>query len=285
MRDNEDRFSDLHGGDSSAAVQATSSKEEGANLGFVSPTEFVDLPSKGKFYPKNHPLRDKTSLEIKFMTAKEEDILTNKSLIKKGVVVDRMLQSLIVDKNVSIEDMLLGDKNALIVASRVSGYGAKYEVSVTCPSCETKEKQVFNLENIEEKEKEEHSSLGVEFDEESALFCASLPRTKVKVEFRLLTGRDEKEMTSQMLTNKKQLEETSSTSQLRRIVVSVNGNTDRKVVENFVENMPAIDARYLRTLARKVSPDVNMEQEFSCSSCGHEGQMEVPFTVEFFWPK
>lgn len=285
MRDNEDRFSDLHGGDASAAVQTTSSQEEGANLGFVSPTEFVDLPSKGKLYPSNHPLRGKTSLEIKFMTAKEEDILTNKSLIKKGVVVDRMLQSLIVDKGVKVEDMVLGDKNALIVASRVSGYGSNYEVSVTCPNCESKEKQVFDLADLEEKEVDDLSSLDVGFDEQTALFSVSLPRTKAKVEFRLLTGKDEKEMTSQMLSNKKQLEETTSTSQLKRIVVSVNSNTDKRVVEHFVENMPAIDARYLRTLSKKVSPDINMEQEFSCSSCGHEGQTEVPFTVEFFWPK
>lgn len=285
MRDNEDRFANLDGDIAAAAVQATNQPQDSGGLGFVAPTEFVDLPSGGKLYPVNHPLRGKESLEIKFMTAKEEDILTNKSLIKKGVVVDRMLQSLILDKNIKVEDLLVGDKNALIVASRISGYGPQYEVGVTCPSCESKEKHTFNLEDLGQKEAEDHSSLGVTFDENTGLFSVTLPRSKVAVQFRLLTGKDEAEMTSKMVSKNKEVEESTSTSQLKRIIMSVNGSTEKQSVSQLVDNLPALDARFLRNLAKRLTPDLDMEQEFTCSSCGHEGQMEVPFTVEFFWPK
>ena len=115
MRDNEERFSSLAGMEPSAAAQQAT-VAGGGQLNFASPTEFVELPSRGRFYPPSHPLHNKETVEIKFMTAKEEDILTSKALIKKGIAVDRMLQSLIVDKSIKVEDLLVGDKNALVVA-------------------------------------------------------------------------------------------------------------------------------------------------------------------------
>ena len=284
MRDNEERFSALAGMDSPAATSAPQS--DGSLLSFASPTEFVELPSKGKFYPQGHPLHGKDTVEIKFMTAKEEDILTSKALIRKGVAIDRMLQSLIVDKSVKIEDLLVGDKNALIIAARVSGYGEEYEISVTCPDCETKAKHVFDLSLLEAKESEELSDLDVT-QTEHGTFLTKLVKSNVEVEFRLLSGKDEAAILNEMAMKKGKTTplENNSTSQLKRIIVSANGVTDRQQISAFVDNMPAIDSRHLRALLRKINPEVDMNQTFECASCGHEEEMEVPFTVEFFWPK
>lgn len=285
MRDNEERFASLAGNEAPAAVM-NASVEGGASLNFTSPTEIVELPSKGKFYPKNHPLHGKEDLEIKFMTAKEEDILTSKALIKKGVAVDRMLQNLILDKSVKVEDLLVGDKNALIVAARISGYGEEYSVEITCPACEAKGKHTFDLSLLGTKEQEDLAELSVR-ETENGTFLTNLYKTKAEVEFRLLYGRDETAILNEMAMKKgKTVQvENNSTSQLKRIIVSVNGITDRSQISMFVDNMPAIDSRHLRTLLRKINPEVDMNQTFECASCGHEEEMEVPFTVEFFWPK
>ena len=285
MRDNEERFSALAGIDSPAAPQTSTS--DGGLLNFTSPTEFVELPSRGKYYPAGHPLHGKDTIEIKFMTAKEEDILTSKALIKKGIAIDRMLQSLIIDKNIKVEDLLVGDKSALIIAARISGYGSEYSVSVTCPSCETKSKHEFDLSAFSVKETEDLSSIGVS-QTENGTFTFKLSKTNVQVEVKLLTGRDEASIVNEMAMKKgkKTLQvEKNSTSQLKRVIVSVNGIQDRNQISSFVDNMPAIDSRFLRAVLRQLNPEVDTTQTFVCASCGHEEEMEVPFTVEFFWPK
>ena len=94
------------------------------------PTEIVDLPSKGHFYVQGHPLSS-GKVEIKYMTAKEEDILTSQNLIQQGTVIEKLLQSLIVDKSVKVDDMLIGDKNAIMGAARILGYGKDYQFTYT----------------------------------------------------------------------------------------------------------------------------------------------------------
>lgn len=284
MRNNEERFGPPVMEDNGSAASVVQQVESSQNVGlnFVSPTEFVDLPSGGRFYPSGHPLHGKDSVEIKFMTAKEEDILTSKSLLKKGVAIDRMLQSLLVDKNLKLEHMLSGDKNAILIAARMSGYGPEYGVQITCPSCEEKQTFSFDLSSLEHKDLSDLDDLQLE-PTQRGTFVYTLPRTKVKVEFRLLTSGDESQMTQEMLRAKK--EETTSTDQLKRVIVSVNGVEDKMQLKHFIENMPAADARFLRAAIRRSTPDVNMSQDFVCASCGHEEEMEVPLTTEFFWPK
>lgn len=278
MRSNDDRISVPDTGDSPITSNPN------AELNFTTPTEFVSLPSRGTFYPEGHPLKDKEAIEIKFMTAKEEDILTSKSLIRKGLAIDRMLQSLILDKNIKVEEMLIGDKNALTIAARISGYGSDYEIALNCPSCEEKTKQSFDLSLIEHKELQAIEELPLN-SHNNGLFTAELIKTNAEVTFRLLTGKDEAEIVKNLSNKTVVNEENGSTSQLRRMIVAVNGNTDKKVINSLIENLPVIDAKLLRSLLKKVTPDVDMSQEFSCPNCGHEEEVEIPFTVEFFWPK
>ena len=284
MRDNEDRLGALNVADapvSQMPVQTT----QNSSLSFVSPTEFIDLPSKGQFYQEGHPLKGKDKVEFKFMTAKEEDILTSRSLIKKGVAIDRMLESLIVDKSIKVDSLLSGDKNALIVGARISGYGASYKTNITCPNCATVCKHDFDLEKLVHHACETMEDLGVTKTNNNT-FTFSLPRTKATVEVRPLTGKDETELAELLEKRKKaNLPEESLTSQMKACLVSVNGNTDKNVIKQFVDSLPALDARQMRAIYREIMPAVDMTQQFVCSSCSFEQDMEVPFTVDFFWPK
>lgn len=254
-------------------------------MSFATPTEFVDLPSQGKFYGEGHPLQGCDSIEIRFMTAKEEDILTSKSLIKKGLVLDRLLSNVIVDKRIKPEDLLIGDKNALIVATRVSGYGADYDTRMNCPSCGNSEDHSFDLNDAD-------TYHGVDDDEDSVTktmsgtFIVNTPRTKASVEIRLLTGHDERMLVRAEENRKKQkLPESLATTSLSAFIVSVNDNNDPLYIKSFIDNAPAADGRYLREAYKVVAPNLDLTFNFSCSTCDYEQVLEVPFTSDFFWPR
>jgi hypothetical protein len=283
MRDNENRLGALPAVDSVPQVPVQTTQN--ATLNFTAPTEFVDLPSKGLLYPDNHPLKGRSSLEMKFMTAKEEDILTSRSLIKKGVVIDRLLESLLVDKSVKVDQLLLGDKNALVIAARVSGYGSKYKTSVTCPNCSTVSKHNFELENLKHNFCSNPEDFGATLTD-IGTYVFKVPRTAATVEIRPLYGIDENNLAETAEKRKKMnLPEEASTSQMKTFILSVNDNRDRNLITSFVDNLPASDARMIRLLYRELIPSVDMNQTFTCSACSFEQEMEVPFTVDFFWPK
>jgi len=254
-------------------------------LDFVSPTQFVDLPSKGLGYPESHPFFSKEAVEIKFMTAKDEDILSSESLLRKGIAVDRFLENVLVDDNVAVDSILIGDKNAILIAARTSGYGNLYETQILCPNCNAKNDLTFNLNNqeIHHGEIPEDSSMT---RNENGNFILDLPLSKVTLEFRLLTGKDEKLMIKRMTdAKKKKTESTSITDQYKMMTVSAQGETDRKLISQFIDLMPVGDSKLLRSAYKAVSPDIKIKDDFECTSCGFEQELEVPFGADFFWPK
>jgi len=286
-RNNEDRLgAAMPAADSPASVMA--SDEAGASnapLTFSTPTEFVELPSQGRYYPENHPLHKTETLEIRYMTAKDEDILSSKSLLKKGLAIDRFLNNVIVDKKVKIDDLLVGDKNAVLVASRITGYGEIYSTNVVCPACATNQTFDFDLGETNINYADDLAELNVELTQNNT-FIVYLPRTKVNVEVRMLTGADEKKLTKIMEHKKKhKLPETTSTDQMRMYIISVNGHEDKQTIESLIQNLPAADARHLRDLYGKATPNVDLKHHFDCETCGYAQLMEVPFTADFFWPK
>ena len=280
MRDNNKRFS--AGADPAPAV----ADEAKPSLDFATPTELVDLPSKGRFYPPNHPLHGQETIEIKYMTARDEDILTSPTLLKKGVAIDRFLQNVILNQRINVGSLLSGDKNAILVASRINGFGADYTTKVTCPNCATVSENTFNLDGVEE-------YLGDDFEghdivpTEHGTFIIKLPRTKFEVEVRLLTSRDENELASKMQLSKKQKNriETNLTDQLKKVIVSINGVDDMEAIHKVVNNLPAYDSRYLRAAFLKVTPGLDMTQHFGCPACGFEKEVDIPLTVDFVWSK
>ena len=243
---------------------------------FKFPTEVVDLPSGGKLYPKDSPLSS-GKIELKYMTAKEEDILTSQNLIKKGVVVDKLLNSLIITKNITSDDLLIGDKNAVMVASRILAYGGDYVVEVTNPNTGETQQQTFDLTSCDFKE------LPEDVDYSNNEFELELPVTKVKITFKLLSGRDEVNISKELESLKKIGQQAEVTTRLKHVITSVNGETDKSIISNFVNNMLSKESLFLRDEIQRINPDINLKQEIDFG--GDSTEVDIPMTVEFFWPK
>ncbi len=247
---------------------------------FVVPTEFVELPSNGLFYSVGHPLHNQSTIEIKQMTAKEEDILTSRSLLKQGVAIDRVLQSIVIDKSIDIASLLIGDKNALVIASRVSGYGNVYTTNVTCPNCETKQEYSFDLNLAEVTNGGNAESVTSNGD---GTFFTTLPNSGLNVRFKLLNGYDEKRI-SNTSTTKGNKPDNLITTQIRAMLVSVNDQGDPETLNYVAQNLPSRDSAFLRKAYKESAPNINIDQHFSCGNCEFEDTMEVPLTADFFWP-
>jgi len=239
------------------------------------PSEIIDLPSRGVVYPKDSPLSE-GKIEIKYMTAKEEDILTSQNLIKKGIVVDVLLNSLILTEGITAEDLIIGDKNAVMVASRILAYGPEYEVELTNPETDEKFKHTFNLTECPFKELPE----GVDYSQN--LFEMLLPISKKKIQFKLLSGKDEKAIDLQLKKTKKFGASTEITTRLRHAIVSVDGDDTLAVITTFINNMLSRDSLALRQYIAKIAPDVVLEQDVDME--GELVTVDIPLTTEFFWP-
>ena len=252
-----------------------------SNFNFVTPTEMVSLPSQGKFYSEDHPLHNKDAIEIKHMTAKEEDILLNQGYLNRGVAVDKLLESVITDKSIKLNDLLIGDKNAIVIAARVTGYGPTYIAKTTCPNCFEVEEKEFNLEEIASRPVQVSDAIEVT---DAGSFKVTLPRSKREVEGRFFDGHDEKVIGDISQKRKKhKLPENQLISMLSRMIISIDGTSERSVVDAFVESMPAFDSRYLRKTYENIMPNINTTFGFECDSCSYEGEVQMPLTAEFFW--
>lgn len=252
---------------------------------FVAPTEFVELPSEGKFYASDHPLYNQKTIEIKQMTAKEEDILSSMTLIKNGVALERLLESVIIDKNIKPETLLLGDRNAIIIAARVSGYGMEYRTEIRCPNCQTDQKFGFNLSSAKTRTT---STIMSQLEDGVSLvnneFRVTLPKSKLQVGLKLLNGIDESSIADKMEINEQQNLDKLVTTQLSFMISSVNDNYTQEAIEHVVENIPSADSAYIRKIYKSIIPNIDLTLGFTCSSCSHKADMEVPLNVDFFWP-
>ena len=255
-----------------------------SGLSFVVPTDFVELPSRGKFYPEDHPLHNEETIEIRHMTAKEEDILTSRALLKKGLALDRLIKNIIVDKKINPSSLLVGDRNAIIIAARVSGYGPKYETQVSCPACQATQNYSFDLQEYDVYEGNETDDFDLVSNNDGT-FTVTLPATQLKVAFRLLSGMEEKSMLNGIENDRKRkVEEKNVTRLLSQILVAANNDTSEKTKRYVIENMPSLDSRHLRAAYKAACPNVDLTQFFECSECGQGTAMEVPLTADFFWP-
>ena len=242
-------------------------------------TEKVGLPSKGLLYPQDSPLRDGT-IEVKYMTAKEEDILTNQSFIKSGVVIDKLLEALVVSP-INFNDILIGDKNAILVAARVYGYGPHYVFNYTNPSTNEDEEVMVDLSLVEDKEIDESlvKTPGVnEFDFE-------LPLSKKKITFKLLTQRDENNIQLELKNLRKMKREAELTTRLKHTIISVDGDTDTSAIREFIDTeLLAVDSRALRNYIKDMSPDVDLSFNFEGEDGTVVNDVQIPIGVGFFWP-
>jgi hypothetical protein len=257
------------------------------SLSFVVPTEFVALPSEGRYYPDGHPLHGEDAVEIRYMTAKEEDLLSSRSLLEKGIVLDRLIQSVLVDTRLKSRDMLICDRNAVLIAARISGYGPDYSGRITCRECAEVETYKYDLSEIvtkacvTKKELKKHKVTQPRED----LFAVTIPGSSVEITMRLLNGHHERMVTDLAeKRRKKKMGDRLVTDQLKMMIVSVLGHTDRETIDQYIHSLPLRDSRFLRNIYETISPSVELRKEVVCGECGHQDDVMFPFTTEFFWP-
>jgi hypothetical protein len=244
--------------------------------------ELVPLPSRGLIYPANHPFHGCTEVMITSMTTKEQDILTSRALFKKGTAITELLRSCLVDKRVDPADLISGDRNAILVAIRITGYGAEYKGSLTCNVCNEQFEQSFDLAQLPIRTLDNHTGqLG------ENLFDYVLPVTNARVVYKYLTGRDEEENIREAEKNKKlgiSTADSAISSGMLSSIISVNGVTDRTKLGMFVKRMPAADSSAFRKHLRDSEPTILMKQEATCAHCGNVEEVNIPLGTSFLWP-
>jgi hypothetical protein len=242
------------------------------------PTEVISLPSKGLCYPESSPL-SKGEITIKLMTAKEEDILTSTNLIRKGIQLDKLLESIVVEPGVNINDLLVGDKNAILVTSRMLAFGPDYQINVRDNVTRNEEEVNVDLSKIQIKEVDE-SLLNRQNE-----YDFILPVSKTPIKFKLLTHGDELAINKDVESSEKITKQGNEiTARYRRVIVEVNGNKDIGFISNFVSNqLLAGDSRGLRKYMKQITPDLDLTFEHTHSD-GETEALRIPFGVDFFYP-
>ena len=252
-----------------------------AVIDFDIQTQQIPLPSQGVVYPEGHSLYDKKSVEIRAMTAREEDILTSRALIKNGTVITKLIESCLIDNTINVREMLSGDRNAIMVGVRITGYGQNYNVETECRECEAKQESEFDLAELAVK------PLDIEPVTKGANeFEYVLPLSEKRVRFKFLTGADEEDIghTAERLKRKGFVNESLVTTRLKYSILSIDGVTDRSAIANAVDRMPAQDSAGLRGYINKHEPGVDMAQEVTCKNCGCSDDIAMPLGATFFWP-
>jgi hypothetical protein len=277
--DNKEARRELFGDASTAGIPTKSVMRE--DFGFDVPIEAVPLPSKGVIYDVDSSVYGVETVEITAMTAKDEDILTSRALIKKGTVITSLLRSCLVDKSIDPDKLLSGDRNAIMTALRVTGYGPEYNVEVDCPACGERSKQAFDLTEMPISTLDLNPiSIGAN------VFEFKLPSTGLPIKFKFLTGEDEKEIMTISERRKKRgiSGDNMVTQRLEYSIVSVNGISDRSKINMFVRNMPARDSLALRRHLDKNEPGIDLSGWLECIHCTETSEVKLPLGASFFWP-
>lgn len=255
-------------------------------FGLEIPVENVPLPSRGIIYPPDHPLHMQETVQIRAMTAREEDILTSKALIKKGTVINELIKSCLIDKRIDPNDMILGDRNAVMVSLRITGYGSDYNVEVGCPECGERSKQEFDLGSLPiTRFTQDPIALGTN------LFEAQMPKNNpndpdMVIRYRHMTGHDEIEMSQVQERKKKQGFQTDNmiTQRYQHQIVAVNDINDRTKIQMFIQKMPSRYSLALRKAIDSNEPGIKMKQHVTCPHCSEESEVSMPLGANFFWP-
>ena len=243
------------------------------------PTEVISLPSKGLVYPESSPL-SLGEITVKLMTAKEEDILTSTNLIRKGIVLDKLLESIIVDSSININDLIIGDKNAILISSRILAFGPEYGVTINDPN-----------ENEPVEVKVDMSQLKIKEIDESKLnrnneYEFTLPKTKTPIKFKIMTHGDEIAVNKDIEASEKITKQGNDIqARYRRLITEINGNREIGYISNYVANqLLAADSKALRKHISEMSPDVDLNFDYTSPFTGETEALKVPLGINFFYP-
>ena len=259
-------------------LDPTVAKQTSSGGEFQVPFDVVDLPSKGLLY-KGTTLEGKTSLEVQYLTAIQEDILTSPNLINTGKMLEVLIKSVLKDKKIDPNELIIGDRNTIIVWLRSTGYGEKYPVSVGCRTCGESFENEFDLSTLDVKTLET-------LPDENGLFDFFLPKMKKSVKLKLLTCKEEDDVLKISESKKKSgfgINSALSTKLLYNIM-EFDGNSDKGYIRKMIEIMPALDTREIRKYLDSIEPGVVMEQDATCTNCGATHKEVMPIRANFFWP-
>ena len=263
-------------------VAAQRADEYDKMAGFSVPRDFVMLPSKGMIYPEGSPLHNMEEVEVRHLTAADEDILTSRALLRSGKAIDTMLSNVLMNKSINVDELISGDKNAILTFLRITGYGPEYPVEIDCPGCGDNIKYEFDL-----------SKLTMRFLDVLPVasgqnrFSFQLP-SGLEIEFKLLNSAEDAQITEEQEKLKRTTNsplEKNVTTKYKYQIVSVDNKEDKTFINNFVNAMNLRDSRAFRTYLEEIEPDVDMKQDFKCRMCGHTEEVDIPVTVGFFWPE
>jgi hypothetical protein len=251
----------------------------------------IDLPSEGYFYPEGHPLSD-GKIEIRHMTAADEDILTDEQLIQKGEAIDELLKSVIVEEGVELGDVLNGDVSGIMLATRILAYGPQYPFKTECPVCGESNQKTADLTEIQSKDVPFE-----DFEPGQTEFSLELPVSGSLVSFSLLKRGQSKQINTELDRVKRnagkktdkgkragQQVSTNMTTRLRYLIQEVDGDRDPKTIRDFVQDMPARDSLELRNEVSRINPDIDLTYDFVCDFCGHAEDIDIPLDETFFFP-
>lgn len=257
-------------------------------LMFPNAAELVDLPSRGKYYSVEHPLHEQSCVEIIQMRAVEEDILTNKDLLRRELAIDRLVQSILVDEKVKNEknflQLLVADQAAIVLKARISAYTWEYPVSINCPKCGETVKFNFDLRKSSVQNSEFLEDDSVKYLEDTNTFSITIPDTQINVIVKLSTVGTQRKIKNKILNKKKK--ELTNKEQFEDLIVSINGSSDIRIVDEFFKQIPAFHLAWFKAVLHDINPRLSLVQEFKCEECGHIQDLEPPFTMDFlFTPK
>lgn len=256
--------------------------------------ELIKLPSLGKLYAEDHPLCDEETVEVKHMTAVEENILTSVGLVKSGKFVDVLMKSVLRNKSIDPTDLFIGDKNAILIGIRVASFGPEYSVNMACQNkaCSKEFVNTFLLNELEVKSYDDADLPKEVLRTERNEFETVLPVTKSKVKFKLLTQRELDDLEQTQENRKKALlkrkinvhVDSFVTDKLVTSIISVDGKSSKDAISRWVMKLPIKDSRYINNLMKRIEPKIILRQQVSCPHCGTLKDMAMPLTVDFFWP-
>jgi hypothetical protein len=253
------------------------------DFGWEIPIEIVPIPSNGVIYPSQSILHNLKTVKIKAMTAREEDILSSQALIKEGTVIEHLINSCVMEKNFDVNELIMGDRNALLVAIRITGYGAEYPVNTRCKFCNAYNEEVIDLTNLPIKRLKISP-----VSENSNLFEFILPVTKKKVLFKFMNAKEDREKQMKIESMEKNnfgpfVGDVTHT--LENVIQSIEGITDKNKIKHFIINMPALDAKKLRNYIRENEPGIDMKFKYKCKNCNNINEnISLPISSNFFWP-
>ena len=246
----------------------------------------VPLPSSGLLYQPGHPLHDAQTAQVRNMSTQDEDILMNRTLVRKGTVITELIKACLINKDIEPNQLISGDRNALMIAIRIMGYGETYRPKIDCPKCNVS--QIWPVDLTQLKLKELNLNKATQTDQWCNEFQTTLPITKKKVYFKFLTGKEEEEILADMEARRKKgiLAENVITTRLKHSVVAIDSNRSKDFIARICQKLPARDSLFLRKHIDSVEPGIEMKFDFSCvnNECEHTDYMVIPMTSEFFWP-